>query len=278
MIRVRWVVAAATAVLAVAAPAAMADSGTTIYRSTVLPLPGNLPSDAFQATQMSEFGDEVTFAHRARRLKSVTVTMSSWGCQQGAWFSGDCVTHPGAKFAWPITLNLYNVSTTLPSTTPVEPGGLIASVTKTFRIPFRPSASPRCAVANAGEWFKKGSCFNGFASNITFNVSSLHLKLPNNIVWGVAFNTSNYGPEPVGTQPCDSTAAGCPYDSLNLALSPSVAVGSKPYPDTVFQSTITPSQLCDGGTTALTGVFNLDSPGNACWAGYVPAAKFVATS
>jgi hypothetical protein len=278
MTRVRWVVAAAAAALAVAAPAAMADSGTTIYRSTVLPLPGNLPSAAFQATQLSEFGDEVTFAHRARRLRTVTVTMSSWGCQQGAWFSGDCFTHHDATFAWPITLNLYNASTTAQSTTPVQPGTPIASVTKTFRIPFRPSASPKCTGADVGKWFRNGQCFNGFANNITFNFSSLHLKLPNNIVWGIAFNTSNYGPEPIGTQPCDSTAAGCPYDSLNLALAPSVKVGSKPFPDTVFQNTITPGNLCDGGTVALTGVFNLDSPTNACWAGYVPAARFVATS
>jgi hypothetical protein len=270
-------VAAATVILAVAAPTAMAS--TTIYRSTVEPLPGNLTSQAYQATQMSEFGDEVTFAHRARKLQSVTVTMSSWGCQQGAWFSDDCVTHHGAKFAWPITLDLYRASTTSPSTTPVEPGTLIASVTKVFRIPYRPSASAKCTGAEAGEWFlKHQGCFNGKVANITFNFSSLHLHLPNTIVWGIAFDTSNYGPEPVGPAPCDSTSAGCPYDSLNLALGPNVKVGSKPFPDTVFQNTATAGNLCDGGTIALTNVFNLDSPTNACWAGYVPAAKFQATS
>jgi hypothetical protein len=186
------------------------------------------------------------------------------------------VTVPGARFAWPITPNLYHASTTTAGTTPVLAGTLFASVTKTFRIPFRPSASLNCTGTFAGEWFKNGQCFNGKAANITFDLSSLHLRLRHTIVWGIAFNTSNYGPAPVGTQPCDSTAAGCPYDSLNLALSPSVRVGSKPFPDTVFQNTITPGNLCDG--TPMTGVFNLDSPTNACWGGYVPAAKFQAKS
>jgi len=108
----RWMVAAVAAVMAIVAPTAAADShyGTTIYRSTQEPLPGNLPSQAFQATQMSELGDEVTFAHHARRLKTVTVTMSSWGCQSGTWISMDCHTNSGAKFRWPITLNLYNAT------------------------------------------------------------------------------------------------------------------------------------------------------------------------
>jgi hypothetical protein len=49
------------------------------------PLPGNLGSIGFESDSVSEFGDEITFAHSQRRLKTVTVTMSSWGCQAGAW-------------------------------------------------------------------------------------------------------------------------------------------------------------------------------------------------
>jgi hypothetical protein len=279
MNRVHLAVAAATALVMLAAPSAFADSpGQTIYRTVQQPLPGNVASYGFEADSASEFGDEVTFAHSQRRLRTVTVTMSSWGCQQGAWFSGDCNTTPGAKFSVPITLNLYNAATTAPSVTPVTPGSRIASVTKTFRIPYRPSASARCTGASAGEWFlKHHGCFNGKAANIVFDFSSLHLKLPNTIVFGVAFNTTHYGYEPIGeSAPCFTSSGGCPYDSLNVGLAPSVKVGSKPYPGTAFQYTSARSSLCDG--TPDLNEFNLDSPTSACWAGNIPAVQFRAGS
>ncbi len=279
MNRVHWAVAAAAALLVLAAPAALASSaGQTIYRSNVQPLPGNLPSIGFEAYSVNEFGDEITFAHSQRKLKTVTVTMSSWGCQSGAWFSDDCVTASGAKFSVPITLNLYNATTTAPSADPVLPGGLIASVTKTFKIPYRPSASARCTGSEAGEWFlKHHGCFNGKAANIVFDFSSLRLKLPNTVVYGIAYNTTHYGYEPIGeSAPCFTSSGGCPYDSLNVALGPKVKVGSKPYPDTLFQNTSAPGELCD--TTPLLGTFNLDSPTSACWTGYVPAVQFRAGS
>jgi hypothetical protein len=267
-----WVLAVCAAVTALAATAATARANTTIYRSTVEPRPGNLPSDGFEATSTSEFGDEVTFAHHARRLKTVTVTMSSWGCQVGSWNLNNCSTHPGAKFSVPITLRLY------PAPAGTTPGSPFLSVTKTFRIPYRPSASPKCTGPFAGEWFlKHHGCFNGKAANITFNLSSLHLHLPNTLVWSVAYNTTHYGYSPIGeSAACFTSPGGCPYDSLNVGLGPSVKVGSKPDPDTVFQSTTWAGALCDG--TPTLGVFNLDSPTSACWAGYVPAAKFVAGS
>jgi hypothetical protein len=276
MNRVHLAVAAAMASLMLATPAALAS--TTIYRSTQEPLPGNVVSVGFEATSASEFGDEITFAHTQRHLTTVTVTMSSWACQAGTWTGDDCVTTPGAKFFMPITLDLYRATTTAPSMTPVQPGSLFASVTKTFKIPYRPSASPKCTGSEAGEWFlKHHGCFNGKAANIVFNLASLHLKLPKTIVYGVAYNTSDYGSEPIGdSAPCHSTPQGCPYDSLNVGVAPSVKVGSKPYPGTVFWSTTYAPFLCDA--TPLVGVFNLDSPTTACWAGDVPAVQFRATS
>ena len=288
MRRVGWLLAAATAALVMAVPTATAATSRTIYRSNVQPLPGNLPSIGFEADSASELGDAVTFAPHGRHLQTVTVTMSSWGCQQGTWFGGDCVTTPGAKFSVPITLNLYNASgATLPSATPVEAVGPIASVTKTFRIPYRPSASPKCTGAAAGEWFlKKHGCFNGKAANIVFNLASLHLKLPNTIVWGVAYNTTHHGYDPIGeSAACFTSSGGCPYDSLNVAGGPAVKVGSKPYADRIFWNTSFEGFLCDSGDVtpvALTNAFNLDAPGtgpnDACWAGFVPAVQFRATS
>ena len=64
-----------------AAPAGA--SGTVVYDSTVNPLPGNLPSLGFEATQTSEVGNQVTLSGAANDLNNVVVTMSSWGCQSG---------------------------------------------------------------------------------------------------------------------------------------------------------------------------------------------------
>src|SRR6185503_2306480 len=106
-----------------------------IYDNIPNPLPGNLSSWGFEATGTSEFGDRVMFAPATpRNLSTVTVTMSSWGCQSGTWNGGNCVTTSGATFSHPITLNIYNVG---PSNTV---GSLIGSVTQNFNIPYRPSA------------------------------------------------------------------------------------------------------------------------------------------
>jgi hypothetical protein len=152
------------------------------------------------------------------------------------------------------------------------------AVTKTFRLPYRPSASTKCTGSFSAEWFlKHHGCFNGKAANITFDLSSIHLHLPSTIVWSVAFNTTHFGYSPIDeSAACFTGPGGCPYDSLNVAFGPSVKVGSKPHSDTVFQNTTAPGSLCD--TTPTLGVFNLDSPTTACWTGVVPAAKFVASS
>src|ERR1017187_4799479 len=93
---------AATAVSAVAAGAAGA-SGTVIYNNIPAPLPGNVPSEAFEATQASQFGGQVEFAGASATSTTITVVMSSWGCQSGTWFEHNCTTTPGTKFEWPVT-------------------------------------------------------------------------------------------------------------------------------------------------------------------------------
>jgi len=245
--------------------------GNVIYDSTVTPLPGNLPSVGFEATSASELGDQVSFAGGQRLLSAVTVTMSSWACQAGTWNGGNCSTSPGATYPMPLTFTIYNVGAGN------AVGSVLGTVTQTFNIPYRPSASPQCTGAQAGEWFDgPQGCFNGYASNVTFNLRSLALVLPNTVIWGISYNTSDYGASPYGdATACHSTSDGCFYDSLNVALSPKVKTGSEPVPGTAYQSSTWSGAYCDNGTGG-TGSFRLDSPGNPCWAGYVPAAQFTA--
>lgn len=246
--------------------------GQVIYDSTVNPQPGNLPSVGAQAYAFNELGDGITFTGTARNAKTVTVTMSSWGCQTGHWYSGDCVTAPGATFSIPITLNIYAAGSP-------APGSLIATRTQTFAIPYRPSAdNTNCTGTNAGKWYQasSGTCFNGLANNITFDLSSLNIVLPNSVVYGIVYDTTSFGPNPIGTSAaCFSSSAGCPYDSLNIALAPVVTVGTKPFFDTLYWNNFYAGNYCDNGL-AGTGTFRLDSPTSACWTGLVPAAQFTA--
>jgi hypothetical protein len=277
---------AGVAAIGVPAVAAHASSDPDVlYKSTVSPLPNNLPSQPFQAQQTSEFGNQIVFTKAAQPLSSVIVTMSSWGCQTGSWSAKDCVTTPGATFTEPITLNIYNT----PATASAVPGSLITSMTKTFKIPYRPSTSSNCSGPNGNGGWGSG-CANGKAANITFNFSKSHVNLPSSIVFGIAYNTSQYGPHPYGALPCESTVQGCPYDSLNVALSQdptNVTKGSDPNPGKVFWNTSTASAYCDGGA-AGSGFFRLDSPGSTpadqCWnvgpvlgapPYYVPAVEFL---
>jgi hypothetical protein len=268
---------------AAAASSAVARDPDVLYKSTVTPLPGNLPSVGFQATQTSEFGNQIRMTKTANSVSTVQVTMSSWGCQSGTPSDGSCTTARGATFTEPITLNIYNA----PVTGTFVPGSLIVSVTKTFSIPFRPSSSASCT---GGAWLDGSQgCFNGLAHNIVFSLGSLHVNLPQDIVYGIAYNTSQYGYHPYGALPCESSVSGCPYDSLNVALSQdptNVTSGHDPDFGKLWWNTSTAGNYCDTGTDGA-GFFRLDSPdAPPCWGVnspgdsapfYVPAVQFMET-
>jgi len=260
---------AAVAVLATTAASASAAKipHSVLYTSTA-PGVGNIPSVGVEAYSFNQIGDEVLL-RRVAKIKSVAVQLSSWACQSGAWNTGDCVTTPGATFTTPITLNLYKASSTDAVTGETTPGALIATVTRTFTIPYRPSASSHCTGAQAGEWFKNGQgCFNGLAHTIGFTLTGLKTKLPTDVVWGVSYNSDNSGPEPLG-------GSGAPEDSLNVGLSPAVRAGHERFPGGIFWDTRFAAFSC--GPPFVTGDFNLDNA-SGCWAGDVPAAQFNATS
>ena len=260
---------AALGALAVAgllvSPAAAARSSATVFDSIPSTLPGNVPSLAFESTSTSEFGDYARFAGNKRSLQKVTVVMSSWGCESGAaGAGGNCVTTPGATFNHDITLNLY----TNPGSGQV--GSEITSKTQTFAIPYRPSADPSCSD---GKWLDgNGTCYNGLATTITFTFSGV--TLPASVIYGIAYNTTSYGYDPIGqSAPCFSEPGGCGYDSLNVsAASATPRVGVDADENGVFLNSSWTGAYCDNGTSG-TGTFRLDSP---CWTVNNPMIKFTA--
>jgi hypothetical protein len=269
MFRKALLAAALTVTGLIAFPAI--SNAAVVYNNIPAPLPGGLPSEAFQATQTSEFGGEVGLAGTDRQDPKITITMVNWGCQ--SIVAGVCTSTPGSTFTHPITLNVYSV---MPSG---EPGGLISSVTETKSILFRPTSDPTCPAPGHpnGAWRPTGSatCFNGVSSNITYDLTGRGVSLPDKVILTLAYNTSNYGEDPIGTQPCSATAQGCPYDSLNVGLNTlgSPTAGFLPRPDDAYLDSSTGGQYCDGGTGG-TGFLRLDE---GCWTGFEPAISIDAT-
>jgi hypothetical protein len=264
---------ACAAVLGLTATAASASVPRSVLYTSTDPGVGNIPSVGVEAYAFNQIGDEVIL-RRVAKIKSVAVQLSSWTCQSGGWNTDDCVTTPGATYTTPITLNIYKASSTAgpTDTHPGEttPGGLLATVTKTFAIPYRPSASPHCTGGDAGKWFKNGQgCFNGLAHTIAFTLTGLKTKLPRDVVFGISYNSDHFGPEPIhGTN--------SPTDSLNVGLAPKVRAGHQRFPGGLFWDTSYPPNSC--GPPFVPGEFNLDDAGGNCWTGQVPAVQFNATS
>src|ERR1700683_3424301 len=91
-------VMATLALMGALAIAGAASAGSeVIYSNAASPLPGNVVSEAFEATQTGQFGGAVEFAGTARKATSGAGVMSSWGGQRGsgAGKAGEQTT-PGA--------------------------------------------------------------------------------------------------------------------------------------------------------------------------------------
>jgi hypothetical protein len=246
-----------TAMLATAAVLAWATASagamvtyTPIYSNIPSPLPGNVPSEAMEATSSSEFGGEVELTGPTLNNTKVTVAMSSWACQSGGAEDDTCFSAMGAKFSWPVTLHIYTAGAG------DSVGTQIASLTKTFKMPYRPSASPKCA--GNGGWYKMGTCFHGKLFRISFPLRGV--SLPSKDIISVSFNTQNYGANPTGVPG--------PYDSLNVGgFEGSPSVGSDPQPASAYINSLWTGAYCDAGVSG-TGSFRFDPALPSCAPGY----------
>lgn len=225
----------------------------SIYDSIPSPTPPNVPSLGYQANQTAEFGDLIQFGGAGGALAQVTVLMSDWA-KASEWPS-----YPGAggpTWSHPLTLNLYTVDNSGPNP---APGTLLATRTVTAAIPWRPAADPTCPGGTA--WRAgDGNCYNGLAFTVAFDFTGT--TVPNQIIYGLAYNTQTWGASPIGT-------AG-PYCSLNfgLAVVPPT-VGSNPAPDAAYWNTSTAANYADGGAGGV-GTFRRDT----AWTPYSGAIRF----
>ena len=101
------------------------------------------------------------------------------------------------------------------------------------------------------------------------------MTVPNQVIYGIAYNTSGYGAAPLGyNTACAVTFQGCGYDSLNVALGGVTTVGVNPAPNDAYFNTLTAGNYCDGGAAGV-NTFRLDA---GCWTGYKSSVKFNAAN
>ena len=235
--------------------ALFANAAPTVVYDSLGPTVPNLPSLGYQATSTFEFGDRISFGAGGRGLDAVTVRMSTWALQ--STYAGNPLYTNAAGYDHDLTFNIYGAG--LGAT----PGALLATKTIDTLIPWRPAADPTCAGGTAWR-AADGSCYNGMAFDVVFDFSSLGVVLPDDIVFGLAFNTQSYGTTPEG-------AAG-PYNSLNFGLSAAATVGTDVNNDGVFWNTSFGGFLTN---PANAGALKEDVGG---WVGLVPAVQFATSA
>jgi hypothetical protein len=238
-----------------------------IYDSNPSPLPGNVASHGFQCCQTAEFGDAIHFAGTARKLTSATVTMSNW-----ALHSTPANVGVGDASGWDqaLTLNIYAVGPN-DAHGHATTGALLGTTgQQVFHIPWRPEhddatcTDPTAFQSTPGP--KDTNCFHGLATQVTFNLSSLHINAPNSVVWGIAYNTQSYGQDPIGVDG--------PWNSLNVGTQGTTpSLGTEVTAGASWLNSATASYYCDSD-----GVNTFRASSAGCWSGNIPEISVSATS
>jgi hypothetical protein len=246
------------ALILVGISAAIPASADVVYSTMPTPIPPNVPSLGYQATQTAEFGQGVDLSSSGgATLGSAQVLMSNWALESTYEPVGT-----SAGFTVPLTLNLYNVG-------PGDSvGSLISSTTIDALINWRPEASSGCT--GGAYMASDGNCYNGQDQVVTFNLANV--AVPQQFIYGLAFNTQTWGANPTGTTG--------PYNSLNFGLlgdgtNPVTPfVGTDISPNSAYWNTSTAGYYGDGGAGG-TDTFRLDANN---WQGYDPAVTFFSSS
>jgi hypothetical protein len=234
------VLAVAVSGIVIAAIGPIASSGANengsqvLYSSLVSPYSAQNPPNewwslSFGGTQATQFGDKVNLASSSR-LGSATVMLDSQACQTGTGLT--CVTTKGATFPVSIMFTIYR-----PGATGGTVGAVLATQTKTFNVPYRPSANPTACAAGTNSIFAgppgtndgtqwldpaTGTCYYGVVYPATFRFEGSR-ELPTTVVYGVSY---------------DATSS-VPASSLNVLMSTesasgAVTVGSDTDPGNLF--------------------------------------------
>ncbi len=236
------------AVLAFVAVAGVAQAGT-IFNNIPGSLAPNYASLGYEATSTQEFGDKITFGGGGRELTAATVTMSDWARASDYAGVGDAT-----GYDHDLTINIYAAGAG------DAVGPLLGTKTQTFHMLWRPENNP----GDNSVWIGPDSQpYHGIAFNCTFDLTSLGLTSPDTIIYGLSYNTADYGVSPIH--------APGPYNSLNFGLGGVTTVGTDVDPDSAYWNTSFAGNYTDGGLGGV-GTFRKDTN----WLPYAPMVNFQA--
>ena len=241
-----------------ATPVAVYDNSPTLESS--------YPSQGYEATSTAELGDLVQLGGTARKLNSAEVTLVTWAYKSTSVNSSYCTNHQitcdATGWTQPVTVKIYAAGGTASDPTV---GALLGSATANVHVPWRPEPDGTCPD---NKWKDAGGiCNNGFAFEATVNLAGANITAPDEVIFGISYNTTHHGASPYG-------GPGGPYDSLNVAVSDTASsVGTDKQVDLAFLNSTWPGAYSDGGAGG-TGTFRADSG----WTGYAPMIELYATA
>jgi hypothetical protein len=237
-------------------------TSVVIYNSNPAPLPGDVNKHGFECCATSEFGDAVHLAGTARQLTSATVTLSTSAVHSAFPTVGNTTGWDEA-----LTLKLYTVGSASGLATA---GTVLGARVKPAHIPWRPEHNS--ATCSNVEQFqstpgpKNTNCFSGQAIQVTFDLTGIDLTGHDTVVWGLSFNTKNFGAAPIHVDG--------PWDLLSVgAQGTAPSVGTQVTAGTQWMKTQSSLFYCDGATV---GTFR--SSGGGCYTGSIPEISFSATA
>ena len=217
------------------------------------PVPSNVDSLGYQATQTARFGDYVDLAgsESTYSLDSLTVLMSNWALESTYEPLGT-----SAGFTVPLTVEFYNTDNA------GDVGSLFYAQTIDALIPWRPEASASCA--GGAYQASDGLCYNGLSTQVSFDLGGL--VAPGVFISAISYDTQTWGDHPTGVSG--------PVNSLNVGLSTDPpSIGSDPFPDAVVWQTANSGYYADGGAG---GSNTLRQDTN--WSPYSPAISIAEMS
>jgi hypothetical protein len=124
---------------------------------------GHPDEDTYSAAPFEfPFGGMVEFSHRPGTIKNLTAQVDSFTCEHGLYNLENCYTARTKKFAYELTVDIYEVKANN------EPGTLVASSTATFKIPYRPTTNVSCPATPEGKGFGINCDVGGYLAQVEF--------------------------------------------------------------------------------------------------------------
>lgn len=153
-----------TIMAALAIGASAASAREVVYSNlNTVPTVGPRTEATWSQAFTGSAGGMVEFGGTYRVLKTITAEVDSFRCEKGVYNLENCWSKEGKKFKAELTVKVYNVSGS------DERGSLLASMTDTFKLPYRPSTNVECPdIEGEGKGFGANCYVGGVLASVTF--------------------------------------------------------------------------------------------------------------